>query len=233
MKYNLERFKLEHYDMFRFSGPRAGEEAVEFSITDLEHKEVRLSDFRGRWVVLETGSITCSMYSWNVPHIKKLINDYPDVEFLLVYVREAHPGERVRQHSSLDEKINAAKMLRSCFGEERKVLVDSIDGEMHQRYGLLPNSVYVINPDGIVTYRCDWTYIEGLREALENRKVIHEKEHASMKDISNRSILNTFSTMMNGGWLALWDFVKELPFLIIEHKKVDQYYMKHNKLRRQ
>ena len=51
---------------------------------------MKLEDFKGKWVVIETESITCSMYVKNFGGVAKLREKYPDVEFLRVYMREAH-----------------------------------------------------------------------------------------------------------------------------------------------
>jgi hypothetical protein len=61
MIYNRPRFTVMQYDWDVFKGPRAGELAIDYSLTDLDGNEVRLSDFRGKWMAIETGSSTCSM----------------------------------------------------------------------------------------------------------------------------------------------------------------------------
>ena len=93
--YNYQRYKMSEYDLGAFPGSKAGELAEDFTIQDQNGSEVSLENYRGKWVVLETGSITCAMYVKNIPGIKRLQIKYPDVEFLLVYVREAHPGSRL------------------------------------------------------------------------------------------------------------------------------------------
>lgn len=231
--YRAKRFKNSNYDQLSFPGPVPGEPAIEFTVYDLEGREVKLSDFRGKWVVLETASVTCGMYARNVSRINELTKEYPDVEFLVIYVREAHPGERIPQHETMDAKMAAAKLLRTRLGEERRVVVDSLDGDMHCAYSLhMPNIVYVINPEGIVTYRCDWMHVGGLKEALDHRDQLHTDEHADMSKLADRSMLHTFKTMWNGGFIALWDFIKAMPKLPAVHKEVDEYYRKHGRLKR-
>ncbi|GIT15064.1 MAG: hypothetical protein CM1200mP36_08200 [Gammaproteobacteria bacterium] len=131
---------------------------------------VRLPDFKGQWVVIEAGSSTCSMYTKNIPGMAELRGAHPDVRFLVVYVREAHPGERLRQHKNFDEKLAAAKLLKPKYDENRQILVDSHDGGFHRMYGMKPNLIYVIRPDGVVHYRCDWAHVSGLKNALEERE---------------------------------------------------------------
>jgi glutathione peroxidase-family protein len=110
------------YDWDVFKGPRAGEPAIDFPLTDLDGNEVCISDFRGRWLVIETGSSTCSMYTKNMPGMKSLREQHPDVTFVVVYVREAHPGERLHQHQTFDEKMSAARTLTPKYNEDRTIL---------------------------------------------------------------------------------------------------------------
>ena len=120
---------------------------LDFTLCSLDGKEAKLTDFKGQWVVLETGSLTCPMYVKNINPIKQVVQKYPDVQFLVIYIREAHPGTRRGPHQTMGEKIygcprNAAGIRRGI----RRVLVDDLDGSMHQAYGSFPNMVYVINP---------------------------------------------------------------------------------------
>ena len=54
--YNAPRFKVRQYDFDVFAGPAAGEKVEDFRFRGLDGSTVRLSDYRGKWVVLETGS---------------------------------------------------------------------------------------------------------------------------------------------------------------------------------
>lgn len=232
LDYLNPRFKVALYDWDTFVGPRADDPAIDFSCVDFEGNTHRLSDFRGKWVVLETGSATCSQYTKNIHRIKNLRKEFPDVEFIIVYVREAHPGERLRQHRSFTEKLSAAKLLPQKYGEHRTILIDSLEGDMHRAYGAMPNLVYVINPDGIVHYRCDWTHIEGLQTALRERDRVHTEEHATLRKISaQRSLWIATRTMWTGGIVALWDFVMAGPALYRKHKLIDAYYAEHGRFK--
>ena len=160
--------------------------------------------------------------------------DFPDVEFLLVYVREAHPGERLHQHKDYDEKVKAAKLLKPRYNENRRILVDTYEGDFHRAYGAMPNILYVIRPDGTIHYRCNWATVESLREALEKRDEFHTVENADMHSLkASRGIYTSLRTMWTGGALALYDFVKAGPQMAMRHKQVDDYYKKHGKFRNQ
>ena len=95
-------------------------------------------------------------------------------EFFLVYTREAHPGEKVPAHSSLDEKIQNACRLRDEEKLTVPILVDSMDGAVHQSYGAsdLTNStcprLHVIDQDGRVIFKATWTDAQELRLTIED-----------------------------------------------------------------
>lgn len=229
--YNTRRFKPENYDFLRFPGPRAGEQALDFTLEDLDGNQASLSDFRGKWVVLETGSATCPMYTNNLPALNALADQYPDAVFLVLYVREAHPGERLPQHRSYEEKRKAATLLRSKYGERRRILVDTLNGDAHRKYSNnMPNIVYVINPQGIVTYRCDWIMADKVKRALDNPGKIFKDEHADTAEMGHPPMFQALKTMWLGGAVALWDFFKALKKLRDEHVVVDEYYKKKGRL---
>ena len=233
--YNNSRFKIKLYDWELFLGPAAGDPAPDFTVTDLESGEpVTLSDFLGRWVVIETASSTCSMYTKNIPGMDELRAAHPDVQFLVVYVREAHPGERLHQHRNFEEKVAAARLLKPRYKETRRVLVDSLSGEFHQAYGMKPNVIYVIRPDGSVHYRCDWAHVDGLKQALEDKENLHTQEHADIKKLhATRGMGNALRTMWTGGLIALWDFFAAGPELVKRHKFEDEYYREHGRFKNQ
>ena len=233
--YNNARFKIKLYDWDLFLGPAAGDIAPDFTVSDLETGEpVSLSGLRGKWVVIETGSSTCSMYTKNIPGMESLCAEHPDVEFLVIYVREAHPGERLHQHKHFAAPVSAARLLKPRYNENRRVLVDSHAGDFHRVYGMKPNFIYVIRPDGTVHYRCDWAHVDGLKEALENRGILHKQEHADIEKLhATRGMGIAIRTMWTGGLIALWDFFAAGPELVKRHKFEDEYYREHGRFRNQ
>jgi len=228
--YLYRRFRPQDYDYSAFTGPRAGEPMIDVTLTDINGRQVKLSDFRGKWVVLETASATCSMYTKNIPGMKDLRREFPDVEFLVIYVREAHPGERLGQHRTFEDKRAGALLLGPRYREDRRILIDSLDGDMHQSYGAMPNIVYIVNPEGIVHYRCNWATIDGVRKALADRDHLHTEENADMLKLwKDRSTLNSLRTMWTDGLLALWDFALAVPYMLRGHRMADKAYEEEGK----
>lgn len=217
--YSYTRFKPSNFELGAFPGPKAGDVVdYGYTFTDLDGNEVRLSDYSGRWLVIETGSLTCPMYVKNVRPFADLRHKHPDVDWLVVYVREAHPGERLAPAQTIDEKIDYARRTRDDYGETRKIVVDSVDGRWHHDWGLLPNFVYVIGPDGRVVYRADWSFADKVDRVLQNRDRIVRDEHVV---IWGAAPWITFPVTFKGGWLAVWDILKVFPRIYYEHFKLD------------
>lgn len=218
--YNYTHFKATDYDFKNFKGPKAGEKYLDFKAINLEGKEVFLSSFLDKPIVLDTGSITCPMYANSKSPMILLQEKYPDVHFLLLYVREAHPGARTNGITSMKEKMCNAKLMLSLYKEKRTILVDSLEGTAHKLYGAMPNMTYVIGTDGIVKFRANWTNVEALKKVL----VKIETDHIEKQDfypVVKPSIFTAIRTLMIGGVRALFEFLISLPQLIKQHKEVD------------
>ena len=217
--YNYSRFRMSVYELGYFPGPKAGEKVdYGYTLTDLNGNTVNLEDYQDKWLVIESGSLTCPMYVKNVKPYSKLKEKYPDVEWLVVYVREAHPGERAAQATSIEEKINYAKRSRDDYGESRPIAVDTVDGKWHHDWGLLPNTVYVINPEGMVIYRADWSFAQNVDRVLQNRDKINSNEHIP---IIGAAPWITIPVTLKGGWIALFDILIIFPKVYYEHFKLD------------
>ncbi len=220
-RYNYRHFDPEHYDVeFPLPGPSSGEPLPDATLRTLEGETVALSDYRGRWVVLETGSLTCPMYARGVDAADELRRKYPDVVFLMLYVREAHPGERVGAHETLPGKLECARRVREEYGEARPVVVDDLDGGLHRRLGGFPNMLYVVNPDGRVVYRGYWADIDRLRSVLENRDAAPSEEYVE-PEMWNP--LQGLRVLMKGGWRAIWDLLLAIPSLVRLHRKAARF----------
>lgn len=67
-QYNYKNFKTKYYEMDPFISvaPRVGECAKDFTALGLDGKPIKLSDFKGKRIILETGSVTCPMFGDNI-----------------------------------------------------------------------------------------------------------------------------------------------------------------------
>ena len=217
--YNYAHFNPKDYKFTEFIGPKAGEAYIDFKATTLEGKEVSLSEYLDKPIVLDTGSITCPMYANTTKAMNALQERYPEVHFLLLYIREAHPGQRTGAVKSLDEKIKNAQATDRLYGEKREVLVDDLEGTAHKLYGSMPNMTYVIGKNGVVKFRANWTDIDALKKVLEtidDESVVTQDYY----DIKKPSPFTAIRTLLIGGFDALIEFLVSLPQLLRQHKEV-------------
>jgi hypothetical protein len=212
--YNYRHFNAGWRTLTAFPGPRAGELARDFVVYTTDGEVVALSDFRGQWLVVETGSLTCPMFARNVKPMNALAKKHSDVTFLVLYVRETHPGSKIGPHRDLAEKVRRAREAAEKYGDRRKFVVDDLDGRVHQAYGGFPNMVYVISPEGRIVWRCDWMTPAKLKDVLDHRTRVHPEEHL---DPGLPVFASTLGGLWLGGWDAAWDFFRVLPELLRQH----------------
>lgn len=218
--YNYERFSRERLHEFvdaRFSGPEAGEQAPDFTAESLDGETVRLIDCQGeKNVLLVFGSATCPMTAATMGGIKALYDEFrDDVEFFFVYVREAHPGERVPAHGSMDEKIAAARLLREAEDLEMPVLVDDLRGSIHRNYSGLPNPAFLIDKSGHVAFRSMWANPEALAGAIDELLEVEDHRDTDQavvrggEDLSmpfTYAMLRSHRALHRGGRQSVYDF---------------------------
>ena len=117
-----------------------------------------------------------------VPPLTRLYRKYQaaNFQFFIVYAREAHPGENYPHHNSGEQKLAHARKLRELEQiREIPILVDDFSGATHRAYGSLPNMIYLIDCDGMVVYKSDWTdthEIDGMCASLMRRDDMKEKK---------------------------------------------------------
>ncbi len=218
--YSYRRFTPEEYDFTVDDGLQAGDTFKDAELCTLEGQTVHLADYlKDKPLVLETGSMTCPMYAQSVPPMMKLMEKYPELDHVLMYVREAHPGELQPQHRTEAEKIAAAKKTKRRYGDHRTILVDDVNGSAHRFYGTMPNSIFVLAPDGKILFRSIWNNAEemdAILGAVAAGQPVQSRELKAVPPFSFRAI----RTLFMGGIVAIWDFVRGLHRLVANHKKV-------------
>lgn len=88
-----------------------------------------------------------------------------DVEFFMVYIKEAHPTDGrqsqanvrenilIKQPTSLQERTQVASQMCSVLKIKLPALVDTIDNQTNQAYAASPDRLYLIGIDGRIIYR--------------------------------------------------------------------------------
>jgi peroxiredoxin len=225
-RYNYDRFRremLQSNPADRWSrAPEPGDEAPGFELRSLTGEMVKLSDFKNsRNVVLTFGSATCPQTAASISGLRALAREFPvsEVEFLFIYVREAHPGVELPPHHSIEDKARAAMLLRDQEQIDFPILIDELGGEVHRSYGALPNASFVIDKGGRVAYRSLSSHsgslgaaLEELQERQKERGVHHAVVHGGEDAItpSLKTFLNSYRAIERGGYDAVVNFRGEL-----------------------
>ena len=168
--YRYDRFRLSHMlaDMrFDPDTPTTGDRLPQLDLDTLDGERITFEDLAHPHLFV-FGSNTCPMTASARNVLGALYREFGDkVSFVLVQVREAHPGEHIPQPSSVEEKRAHARRLRETLGVEFTVAVDDLDGSFHSSLDPKPNAAYLVDTQGEILFRSMWSSDEqGLRTAL-------------------------------------------------------------------
>ncbi len=138
--------------------PGPGDRVPDFDLPTLDGGRFRSTDLGETGpALLIFGSYTCPVTDSAAPGLNELHARFGDrVRFVMVDVREAHPGKAVPQPETLDGKMANAGRLRDLHSFEFELAVDGIDGSFHRALSPKPNSAYVLGKDGAILFRAQW-----------------------------------------------------------------------------
>ena len=120
-------------------------------------------------VLFVFGSMTCPNTASAAPLVQGLYDEFGDrVEFIMVYVREAHPGEYFSQAETMQEKLDHARALKDFYDIPWTVAADKLDGDLHRVLDPKPNSAILVNDEGKIVFRSLWAADrDAISEALK------------------------------------------------------------------
>lgn len=136
-----------------------GDTIQPFSLLTTDGAPLRSADaFRDAQPILFVfGSLTCPVTESAVPGLKRLYMIYGTrIRFVMINVREAHPGAALPQPKTAEQKWQRARELKKRHDLPFEVAVDDIDGTFHRAFGARPNSAYIIDHRGKVLFRAQW-----------------------------------------------------------------------------
>jgi thiol-disulfide isomerase/thioredoxin len=120
------------------SGGRIGASAPDFEWTGAAGEPVRLSDYRGRVVVINFWATWCRPCRQEMPALQRVARNEPDVVFLAVDLKES--GDKVR---SFMEQLALDRL---------EPVVDA-DGRTTRRYGVLSlPSTFFVDEAGVIRH---------------------------------------------------------------------------------
>jgi len=171
---------------------------------------VRENVFGDKPVIFIFGSMTCPMTASAAPSVQELYDEFNDrVEFIMLYVREAHPGEYFAQSETIEEKLNYAQTLKDFYDIRWTVAADNIDGDLHRALDPKPNSAFLADKDGTILFRSLWASdYEALRQALDaaaNGRTPETTQSVRMIGPVARAMGHVQEVMKRGGPQAVRD----------------------------
>ncbi len=166
--------------------------------------------FDDKPVLVIFGSMTCPMTASAAPPVQELYDEFGDrVEFIMLYVREAHPGENFAQSETMQEKLEYARKLKKFYDIQWTVAADNIDGDLHRALDPKPNSAYLVNSEGTIVFRSLWAADrDALRQALDAAaagRMPKSKQSTAMIGPVARAMGQVQEVMTRGGPQAVRD----------------------------
>ena len=156
---------------FRRGAAAPGDRVPPFELLTTDGDRLTNSDvFADKPVLFVFGSMTCPMTASSAPSVQQLYEEFGDrVDFVMLYVREAHPGEYFGQSETIEDKIESARALQKFYGIDWTVAADTIEGALHRALDPKPNAAYLMNSDGEILFRSLWAAdYDALKLALED-----------------------------------------------------------------
>jgi hypothetical protein len=143
---------------FAKTAPKAGDTFPPFELVTTDGRCLINRDvFNDKPVLFVVGSITCPMTASSMPDVKKLYDELGGrIDFIMLQVREAHPGEYVPQPETMEEKLKHAQALKDFYDIQWTVAADNIDGDLHRALDPKPNSTFLADGDGTILFRSIW-----------------------------------------------------------------------------
>lgn len=134
--------------------------APDFKLKDLDGKEVKLSDYKGKVVIINFWAVWC----------KYCVEEMPDLNELDKELQK--DNEAVILAVNVREPVDTVKNFLTTNNINLKVLMDS-DGKISQTYGVqgYPTTVIINKYGSVYTYISGLTNKKTLRKHLDNIKI--------------------------------------------------------------
>ena len=196
---------------FRKTDPSPGDPVPDFDLPTLDGGRSRDLAESGP-ALLVVGSYTCPVTDSAAPGLNDLHARFGDrVRFVMVAVREAHPGARAPQPTDFETKRAHAERLRDLHNITYEVAVDDIEGRLHRALSPKPNSAYLLGSDGTILFRAHWANdTKALAKALDavtaGRPLPRTQSRGLIRPIwpTVRYVAPTLDRAGRGAWRDMW-----------------------------
>ena len=127
-----------------------GQEAPDFTVVDIEGNEHSLSDFRGKYVVLEWVNYGCPFVNkfYSVGEMQRLQEEYTEQGVIWLTICSSRVGQQGYMTPEAARATNQEK------GTKQTAYIYDPSGEVGRLYGAqVTPHMYVINPEGVLIYQ--------------------------------------------------------------------------------
>ncbi len=129
--------------------PKVGEEAPDFTLVRSDLSEAKLSDFRGKYVVLNIfPSLDTGVCAASVRRFNKEAAALKNTVVLCISADLPFAAGRFCTTEGIENVITLSTFRNPSFGEQYGLTI--VDGPMK---GLLARAVIVVNPEGKIVYK--------------------------------------------------------------------------------
>jgi len=137
-----------------------GSPAPDFELESLAgDARISVKSLAGKPSVLIFGSSTSPSFVESLSALDVLYGEYKDrVNFVLVYIREAHPSDgaalpnnrfKIATPRTMDDRRDAARQLWRAARVRMPIAIDGIDDAMIKSYRPWPTRIVVLDPRGV------------------------------------------------------------------------------------
>ncbi|MGE0454794.1 MAG: redoxin domain-containing protein [Vicinamibacteria bacterium] len=207
--------------------PRPGDPVPDFDLPVVGGGRFRSADLAETGpALLVFGSSTCPVTDNAAPGLNDLHRRFGSrVRFVMVNVREAHPGKAFPQPATLGAKVAHAALLRGFYGFEFELAVDDVDGTLHRALGPKPNSAYVLGSDGTILFRAHWANdtraLAGALEAVVAGESLRRSQSGGVVKPMLRMLRNVAPVLDRAGtgaWADMWRVAPPLAAMALALK---------------
>jgi peroxiredoxin len=132
-----------------YAAPQVGKSAPDFTLADLSGKQHELSDYKGKYVVLEWVNFGCPFVKkhYGSQNMQTLQKEFVDKGVVWLSICSSAPGKQG------NETPDAAKKGISKFGWAASAYLVDADGKVGKLYNAKTTpDMFVIDPEGTLIY---------------------------------------------------------------------------------
>ncbi len=133
--------------------------APDFTVTDVNGNEVKLSDFKGKPVVINFWTTWCTYCKIEMPDFDDMYKEYPDIQFIMLNTTDG-------------DTVETAKAFIEDNEYSFPIFFDSENYDASRAYNITsyPQTVFIDKDGNISSHRIGMMTLETLQEEIDKIK---------------------------------------------------------------